>query len=317
MTVEHKGTDAASVLKMLGDIAEPMERQAIIEKVGQLAAEAVGADLGFIGLVDGPDSMSLTAVHGGRTTSLEGLTVERGRGLGGKVLASQNPGAVADYCESDSITHEYDKPISEEGLAGVLCVPLAVGGELVGVAYVSDRTPTVYSDVMVDRVLTAVESAKLALSIASRAQAITEAAVAAERERTVALLGQSVGEGLEEIVSVARAIERDPASSASLLGKAQAIINAADSASAHLSHMEPNARPLSIEERLGFDPTLSAREHEVLRHAALGLSNPEIAAELYLARGTVKAYMESILRKLRARNRVEAVMIAARVGLLD
>lgn len=54
-----------------------------------------------------------------------------------------------------------------------------------------------------------------------------------------------------------------------------------------------------------------------IRLAAKGLSNPEIAAELFLARGTVKAYMETAFRKLAARNRVEAVMIAARSGLLD
>ncbi len=309
---------ASGLLQMVSELALPLERSAIIERIGRIAADSIGADLGFVGLLDGPDSLSLTAVHGGETEALEGLEVERGRGLGGQVLASATPGSVADYTQAESITHEYDKPISEEGLAGVLCIPLSVGEDLLGVAYVSDRVPTVYSDVAVDRVLTAVESAKLALSLASRSHEITEAAIEAERERTMEALGKSVGEGLEHIVHVARVIESDPDASHTLSSLAKSIIHTAGAASEHLAAggvVTPDPRP--YRSVLGFDPNLTDREREVLHHASLGLSNPEIAAQLYLARGTIKAYMESILRKLHARNRVEAVMIAARAGLLD
>ena len=119
-----------------------------------------------MGLLDGPDKLRLTGVHGGETDALESLHVERGRGLGGKVLAEGGPSFVSDYTAADSITHDYDAPIAREGLAGVLCLPLVVSDDLIGVAYVSDRTPTTYSDVQLDRVLTAVESARLALSMA-------------------------------------------------------------------------------------------------------------------------------------------------------
>jgi DNA-binding NarL/FixJ family response regulator len=56
---------------------------------------------------------------------------------------------------------------------------------------------------------------------------------------------------------------------------------------------------------------LTRREQQVLTLMGDGLANPEIAARLYLAEGTVKVHVTSILRTTGARNRVEAALIAA------
>ncbi|WP_285108367.1 response regulator transcription factor [Promicromonospora sp. MEB111] len=56
---------------------------------------------------------------------------------------------------------------------------------------------------------------------------------------------------------------------------------------------------------------LTQREQEVLALIGEGLPNPEIAARLHLAEGTVKVHVTSILRTTGARNRVEAALIAA------
>jgi DNA-binding NarL/FixJ family response regulator len=61
---------------------------------------------------------------------------------------------------------------------------------------------------------------------------------------------------------------------------------------------------------------LTAWEHEILRHAARGASNSEIAAEIFLAPTTVKSYLQSALGKLGARNRAEAVFMLGELGLL-
>jgi LuxR family maltose regulon positive regulatory protein len=62
---------------------------------------------------------------------------------------------------------------------------------------------------------------------------------------------------------------------------------------------------------------LSERELEVLRLIAAGLSNEEIARELVLALGTVKAHTASIFRKLDVRSRVQAVVRARELNLLQ
>jgi ATP/maltotriose-dependent transcriptional regulator MalT len=61
---------------------------------------------------------------------------------------------------------------------------------------------------------------------------------------------------------------------------------------------------------------LSEREVEVLKLMAQGRSNAEIADELIIALGTVKAHSSSIYRKLDTRGRTEAVLKARQLGLL-
>ena len=72
----------------------------------------------------------------------------------------------------------------------------------------------------------------------------------------------------------------------------------------------PNARPADLE-------ALSPRELEVLRLVARGLSNAEIASELYVGDATVKTHVSRILRKLALRDRVQAVVLAYESGLLQ
>jgi len=66
----------------------------------------------------------------------------------------------------------------------------------------------------------------------------------------------------------------------------------------------------------GVDSGLSAREIDVLHSINHGLTNAAIATQLYVSVSTVKTHVSSILRKLDANNRVQALAIARERGLL-
>ena len=63
--------------------------------------------------------------------------------------------------------------------------------------------------------------------------------------------------------------------------------------------------------------TLTARELEVLRHLARGMSNKEIAGALVLSEKTVKTHVSNILGKLQLADRTQAALFAVREGLAD
>lgn len=79
----------------------------------------------------------------------------------------------------------------------------------------------------------------------------------------------------------------------------------------HRLQRHPEAAPAAL-----GTVELTRREYEILRRVAIGETNPEIADALHLSRNTVKTYLQSVLQKLGARNRIEAIIKANEAGLL-
>lgn len=91
-----------------------------------------------------------------------------------------------------------------------------------------------------------------------------------------------------------------------------------------LARLDTVLFPESIRELVGARsrraralPQLTEREQEVLRLLARGMSNAEIAAELFLGVQTIKSHVATLLTKLQVRDRTQAVIAAYESGFVD
>jgi DNA-binding NarL/FixJ family response regulator len=90
-------------------------------------------------------------------------------------------------------------------------------------------------------------------------------------------------------------------------------------ASSLLRHIREGTKAAPVEEGASRRsvPALTSREQEVLGLLARGLQNKEMAVELEVSIRTVKYHVSSILNKLNAGNRTEALAIAMQQGLVS
>jgi DNA-binding NarL/FixJ family response regulator len=111
-----------------------------------------------------------------------------------------------------------------------------------------------------------------------------------------------------------------------LKGTARAdLIKAVKGTAAGQTHVDPNVagRLFSQVAQSPGQPSttmineLSEREQDILRLLAQGLTNAEIAEQLFLSRGTVRNYVSAILAKLGVEDRTQAALMAVNYGLLE
>jgi DNA-binding NarL/FixJ family response regulator len=79
-------------------------------------------------------------------------------------------------------------------------------------------------------------------------------------------------------------------------------------------HLRTSDPPMELVRRLA---SMTDRERDVLAMLARGLSNDEIAAELYLGESTVRTHVGRIYAKVRAHDRAQAVVFAYESGLVQ
>ncbi|KJQ55276.1 LuxR C-terminal-related transcriptional regulator [Microbacterium sp. SA39] len=284
---------------MSSSVALESEDELVANAVRELARRT-RFPVAFGGLI-AEGVVSVTSIVGNRTRALDGLRVRPERGLGGRAMMELRPRMTSDYGSSRQITHDYDVFVLGEGLRTLLALPIVVQGRPRGVLYAG-----AWDEEQVGGVTTA-PAMQVAQSVAD------ELRIRDEVERRL----RSSTPGADAVPAPQREELRE--SFAELRSIAADIDDAA--LRARIAQVERRLVGLAgdaVPAATGPVPTihLSPRETDVLACAALGSTNAEIAAQLGLREGTVKAYLGTAMSKLDASTRHSAVTRARRAGLL-
>jgi len=96
----------------------------------------------------------------------------------------------------------------------------------------------------------------------------------------------------------------------------ETLLRAIEKVAAGETFVDPALMAALTSSRDGSD-VLTAREREILQLLADGMSNADVAAQLFISQETVKSHVRHILTKLEADTRTQAVAIALRDAMID
>ncbi len=250
-------------------------------------------------LVTADEEMRIVAGKGLRTDALRNLRIDAGTGVGGRVLATSRVMGVTDYIRSQSITHDLDAYILEEGLRSLAAVPIIVGRTVRAVLYTGVHAAVRLPERVLEELTHEARCLEQDIAVLD--------ALTSMRDDPRALLSSvhtSSNNGPEwEQIRQAHSRLR--------------LINSRVEDPEIKRELEIVEEMLITRPRVAMDkPHLSARELDVLACVAMGRTNAEAAEEMGIGAETVKSYLRSCMRKLDAHNRYEAVSVARQMGVL-
>ncbi|WP_448854790.1 acetate metabolism transcriptional regulator RamA [Corynebacterium frankenforstense] len=243
-----------------------------------------------------PDNrLQITQWLGLRTPALHNLVIPPGVGVGGRVVASRRPVGVSDYARATIISHENDKIIQDEGLYSLVAVPVIVRREIRGCLYVGVHSPVRLGDKVIEEVTMTARTLEQDLAINS---AMRTAAGVKSGGKAGRVMNGAEWEQIRSTHSKLRMLT-NRITDESLRRELELLC-------------DQMVSPVHVKQTT----KLSARELDVLSCVALGHTNVEAAEEMGIGAETVKSYLRSVMRKLGAHTRYEAVNAARRIGAL-
>jgi LuxR family transcriptional regulator, regulator of acetate metabolism len=254
--------------------------------------------IAFAGL-ESDGAVRVSAIAGARTASIDGLVVRASRGLGGRSLVEQRPRITLNYRTARTFTHDYDDAILGEGISTLLAVPIMTGTRSRGILYCGARDET-RAGAVAPRAAFAI-AATLAKELDPPAATVGAPAEATQADGGTSTLS-AWREDLRETYAELRTISAD-IRDRDLRDRLAVVESKLQVMMAPPGTRESTAR-------------LSPRELDVLAHAALGLTNGQIAARLTLRESTVKSYLAAAMAKLGVPTRLAAITKARREGIL-
>ncbi|AGS35632.1 transcriptional regulator, LuxR family protein [Corynebacterium maris DSM 45190] len=256
---------------------------------------ATGIPVTMYGTLHSDNRIQITQWIGLRTPTLQNMFIDQGTGVGGRVVTTRRAVGVSDYTRANVISHEHDRAIQEEGLHSIVAVPVIVQREIRGVLYAGVHSPVRLGDKVIEEVAMTARSLEQDLAINSALRRVDGGKGAAKSGRVMnSAEWEQVRATHSKLRMLANRVEDD-----SLRKELESLC-------------DQMVSPVRVKQ----STKLSARELDVLSCVALGHTNVEAAEEMGIGAETVKSYLRSVMRKLGAHTRYEAVNAARRIGAL-
>jgi signal transduction histidine kinase len=175
-----------------------LDSTAALRHASEVVHRTLGADVAAGAERLGEDdamvvTMVVRTTVGTRTEQLNGLVIGPQQGLGGQAAVRRRVVAVADYCASPAITHDFDEAVRAEGLISVMTAPIIRAHRLYGCLYAGRRSSLEWSDNERSELLALARQTAIAMEVAESAREMAEVAVYDERQRLAVRLHDSIG----------------------------------------------------------------------------------------------------------------------------
>ena len=253
----------------LGDMESMLDEQAVFAELAVLAQDEVGADMTFIGDLRAPETMILRHLVGARTSSIQGLAVAAGRGVGGKALLLGRPCWVHSYSRSRAITHDFDGPVSDEQLQAVVAVPILISHSACGVLYAGFRDQLNVADRGIRQLERVAALGAAHIQVARDTRARVQLAVDAERRRIAAELHDSLSAALFSVGAQLRDLRGRFSDDDPLASRLGAIETQLTEASSTLRHSLTELHQIDAANALAVSVKADCHERGTARHSAI------------------------------------------------
>ncbi|MEU3747780.1 MULTISPECIES: helix-turn-helix domain-containing protein [Streptomyces] len=140
----RREAELVALFDTAGDLARLRDLDSVLRAIVRRARTLLGSDVAYLTLNDPvAHDTFMRVTEGSVSAAFQQLRLGMGEGLGGLVAQTARPYASTDYHADPRYRHTgtIDDGVSEEGLRGILGVPLRLGEEIIGVLFAADRTP--------------------------------------------------------------------------------------------------------------------------------------------------------------------------------
>ena len=155
-----------AVVQTSREFSAVLDLEAVLRSVAAYAMRLVRADMAFIAPVGRDTGDTEVQVLLGGRRSRYGLVVKPGIGMGGWVLANGKPLLTDDYLTDPRIVHDpaYDRTVRGEGVGAALALPITLGGEIIGLLLVANRSAARFTQQDVDTLERLANQAAIAMA---------------------------------------------------------------------------------------------------------------------------------------------------------